>query len=111
MGLFGNLFKKKYETVSPAKAKELQNAGALLIDVRESHEYKSGHASGAKHIALGSIANRLRDLPIEREILVICQSGARSAQAANFLAGKGYKVINVSGGTNGWRNTGLNISK
>ncbi|WP_138275072.1 rhodanese-like domain-containing protein [Rhodoluna limnophila] len=111
MGLFGNLFKKKFETVSPARAKEMQLDGALLVDVRESHEYKSGHAAGAKHIPLGSVQNRLSDLPLEREILVICQSGARSAQAAAFLAGKGYKVTNVSGGTANWRRQGLSMSK
>ncbi len=111
MGLFGNLFKKKFETVSPARAKEMQLDGALLVDVRESQEYKSGHASGAKHIPLGSIPNRLHDLPIERDILVICQSGARSAQAATFLATKGYKVTNVAGGTANWRRQGLSVSK
>lgn len=110
MGLFGNLFKKKYESVSPAAAKALQSSGALLIDVRESHEYKSGHAAGARHISLSSLPNRLRDLPKERDILVICQSGARSANAANYLAGQGYKVTNISGGTANWRRSGLPIS-
>lgn len=110
MGLFGNLFKKKFETVSPAAAKALQSEGALMIDVRESHEYKSGHAAGARNINLSSLPNRLRDLPKERNILVICQSGARSANAANYLAGQGYQVTNVSGGTANWRRAGLPIS-
>ena len=110
MGLFGNLFKKKFESVSPAAAKAMQSDGALLIDVRESSEYKSGHAAGARHIALSSLPNRLRDLPKERDILVICQSGARSSNAANYLAGQGYKVTNISGGTANWRRSGLPIS-
>lgn len=110
MGFLSNLFKKKFETVSPIKAKELQAAGALLIDVRESHEYRSGHAAGARHIALGSLPNRLRGVPKERQILVICQSGARSARAAGFLADQGYSVINVAGGTSSWRSAGLPIS-
>lgn len=110
MGLFGNLFKKKFESVSPTAAKAMQSDGALLIDVRESGEYKSGHAAGARHISLSSLPNRLRDLPKEREILVICQSGARSSNAANYLSGQGYKVTNISGGTANWRRSGLPIS-
>lgn len=110
MGFFGNLFKKKFETVSPVSAKQLQSEGALLIDVRESHEYKSGHAAGARHIPLNSLPNRLREIPKERPILVICQSGARSSSAANYLAGQGYNVTNVSGGTASWRSNGLPIS-
>lgn len=110
MGFLSNIFKKKYPTVSPSQAKELQAQGALLIDVRESHEYRNGHAAGARHIPLGSIPNRLRDIPKERPILVICQSGARSAQAANYLADQGYEVSNISGGTMNWRASGLPIS-
>lgn len=110
MGIFGNLFKKKFETVSPSIAKQRQADGALLIDVRESHEYKAFHAAGARHIPLNSLPNRLRELPKERPILVICQSGARSASAANYLSEQGYNVTNVSGGTANWRAQGLPIN-
>jgi rhodanese-related sulfurtransferase len=108
MGLF-DIFKKKFETVSPAKAKEFQDAGGMLIDVRESHEYRAGHAPGAKHIALSVIERRLNEIPKEREILVICQSGMRSSQAAGRLAANGYKVTNVSGGMANWQRSGLKV--
>ena len=110
MGLF-DIFKKKFETVSPQQAKELQDAGAVLIDVRESHEYRSGHAPGAKHIALGVIERRLKEIPKERQILVICQSGMRSSQAAKVLSSNGYQVVNVLGGMTNWQRSGLKVIK
>lgn len=108
MGLL-DIFKKKFQTVPPERAKEIQDAGGMLIDVRESHEYRTGHATGAKHIALSVIERRLNEIPKEREILVICQSGTRSAQAAKQLATNGYRVTNVSGGMTNWQRSGLRV--
>ena len=111
MGLFGNLFKKAYPTITPVEAKKLHDEGALLIDVRESSEYRSGHAPGAKHIALGALNHRLKELSQDRMILVMCQSGARSASAAKMLADEGFQVTNVSGGMVSWKRSGLTVSK
>ena len=110
MGLF-SFFKKKYETVSPAKAKEAQDAGAMLIDVRESSEYRSGHAPGARHISVQIIERRLGEIPKERQIIVVCQSGMRSQRAAEILSSNGYQVLNVSGGMIGWQRAGLKVVK
>lgn len=110
MALFG-FFKKKYETVSPAKAKEAQDQGAMLIDVRESSEYRSGHAPGARHISVQVIERRLGEIPKERQIVVMCQSGMRSQRAAEILSRNGYQVLNVSGGIIGWQRAGLNVVK
>ncbi|MEY4558179.1 MAG: hypothetical protein RL024_337 [Actinomycetota bacterium] len=110
MGFF-DLFKKKYQTVSPAKALEAQTQGAMLIDVRESSEYRSGHAPGAKHISGQVIERRLGEIPKERQIVVVCQSGMRSQRAADILSRNGYQVLNVSGGMIGWQRAGLKIVK
>lgn len=110
MAFFG-LFKKKFETVSPQRAKDLQASGAMLIDVRESHEYRAGHAPGAKHLALNVLPRRLGEVPKEREILVICASGMRSEQAAKILSAEGFKVTNVSGGMANWQRSGLSVVK
>ena len=108
MGLF-DMFKKKFETISPAAAKELQDSGAMLIDVRESNEYRNGHAPGAKLISLGVIERRFGEIPKERQILVVCQSGMRSSQAAKILSSNGYQVKNVSGGMANWQRSGLKV--
>ncbi|MGB4706516.1 MAG: rhodanese-like domain-containing protein [Aquiluna sp.] len=108
MGLF-DIFKKKFESISPGAAKLLQENGAVLIDVRESQEYKNSHAPGAKLISLGVLERRLKEIPVEREILVICQSGMRSSQAAGILSKNGYQVKNVSGGMAAWQRAGLKV--
>ena len=110
MGLF-DFLKKKFETVSHQVASELSTTGAFLIDVREPNEFRTGHAPGAKNISVSVLGSKLGLVPIEREILVICQSGMRSSQAAGLLAKNGYNVKNVAGGMAGWRRAGLKVSK
>jgi rhodanese-related sulfurtransferase len=110
MGLF-DFFKKKYQTVSPAQALAAQNDGAMLIDVRESSEYRAGHAPGAKHISVQVIERRLNEIPKERQIVVMCQSGMRSQRAAEILSSNGYQVLNVSGGMIGWQRAGQKVVK
>lgn len=108
MGLF-SLFRKKYQTISPAAAKDALDQGSMLIDVRESNEYRAGHAPGAKHISVQVIERRLSEIPKERQIVVICQSGMRSQRAAEILSQNGYQVMNVAGGMLGWQRAGLKV--
>lgn len=71
-----------------------------LIDVREGYEYVDGHVPTAKNIPMGTLnAQPEKYLDKSKEYYIICQSGARSARTCENLASKGYKVINVSGGT------------
>jgi rhodanese-related sulfurtransferase len=58
-------------------------------------------------ISLGVLPRRLKEIPKEREILVICNSGGRSSQAATLLTKEGYNVTNVSGGMVAWQRAGL----
>lgn len=81
-----------------------QPAASALIDVREDWEYRGGHAKGAKNIPLSQLSQRLQEIPQDREVLLICQSGHRSMQAAQFLQQQGRNnVVNVKGGTTLWR--------
>ena len=106
MGLF-DIFKKNFESISPQEAQQRIEAGAMLLDVRESIEYQTFHAPAAKLISLGVLDRRLKELPKEREILVICNSGNRSAQAAYLLSREGFNVINIKGGMVAWQAAGL----
>jgi rhodanese-related sulfurtransferase len=77
------------------------------VDVREPHEYAAGHVPGARSIPQADLALRLDELPRERELLVVCESGRRSLAAAKFLKQVGYeRVSNLVGGTSAWRNAG-----
>lgn len=104
--MFG-LFKSKTPSIKVTEVQQKLDDGAQLIDVRESNEWKSGHAPGAKHIPLGSLEGRLKTIARERPVMVMCQSGMRSAQAAKILSSEGFDVSNVSGGMVAWKRAGL----
>jgi rhodanese-related sulfurtransferase len=76
--------------------------GAFLLDVREDDEWAAGHAPGAVHVRLGDLGARVRELPNDTEVYVICRSGARSAYAAQALTGAGWSAVNVADGMAGW---------
>jgi rhodanese-related sulfurtransferase len=76
--------------------------GAFLLDVREDDEWVAGHAPDAVHVRLGDLGARAGELPRDREVYVICRSGARSAYAAQALTGGGWTAVNVSDGMTGW---------
>ncbi|HEY3880942.1 MAG TPA: rhodanese-like domain-containing protein [Trebonia sp.] len=77
-------------------------AGVYLLDVREDDEWAAGHAPDAVHIPVGALNERAAEIPQDREVYVICRSGARSAYAAHALTGAGWKTVNVADGMTGW---------
>jgi rhodanese-related sulfurtransferase len=93
--------------VTPHEAEGLIRSGALLLDVRENDEWDAGHVSGAVHIPLGQLVERVDEMPDDRQVVVICRSGARSARAAAFLASSGFDAINLAGGMHAWAAAGL----
>ncbi|GAC1658269.1 MAG: hypothetical protein NVS9B1_17810 [Candidatus Dormibacteraceae bacterium] len=100
--------------INPGEALQRQREGALVVDVREAQEWAQGHVSGAEHIPLDDLPNRLRDgaLPREAEILFICASGGRSWNAAFLADANGYRNVgSVAGGTARWAQLGLPIDR
>ena len=83
-------------------AAEVEAKTLNLIDVREADEFAEGHLPGAINLPLSDFLERYGELDKDKSYHIICQSGARSAQACAFLAGEGYDVINVAGGTSAW---------
>ncbi len=73
-----------------------------VLDVREDAEWAAGHIEGAKHIPLMQLPNRLDELPDDSQVLVVCRSGARSAQATAFLNAHGRDAVNLAGGLVAW---------
>lgn len=108
MGL-RDFFKKPYAKVGPLEAEEMVGAGAVLLDVRGSDEWSAGHAAKARHIPLGELERRAKELPQGRDVVTICRSGVRSARAASLLAKQGRTVHNVSGGMRAWSAAGLPV--
>ena len=93
--------------VGPEEADGLIRGGSLLLDVREDYEWDAGHVSSAVHIPLGLLADHIGELPSDRQVVVVCRSGARSARAAAFLTASGYDAVNLAGGMQAWAAVGL----
>lgn len=75
-----------------------------LIDVREPYEYKSGHLQMAKSVPMSNILTDPEKYLEKSEVYhIICHSGSRSLRTCMILEGKGYNLINVSGGIGRYR--------
>lgn len=107
MGLLSWLFGPKVETVEAADVRELQSKGAVLVDVREPHEWAGGHVQGAKLIPLGKLDRELQKMRPDRQILFICHSGRRGAHATDRATKQGLTAANVRGGMIQWHRSGL----
>ena len=76
---------------------------ASLVDVREAHELAVAKMPGTIHIPLGQVLNRMSEIDPNRETVVHCKMGGRSAKAAAFLRQQGYtNVKNLKGGILDW---------
>lgn len=94
-------------------AQLISNTDAILLDVRTSDEFKDGHLEGAINIdqAQNDFLEKVSStLPVEKTIAVYCRSGRRSANAANKLADKGYKVVNLKGGILAWKEASMPVT-
>jgi rhodanese-related sulfurtransferase len=110
MSFLSRLFARPYRTIDPAEAQEMvRQRRAVLVDVRERHEWQSGHAQGARHIPLGSLTERAGELPANRPLVTVCASGMRSRRAAGLLAAVGHEVYNLRGGMHAWAAAGLPV--
>lgn len=94
---------KGVKSISTDTLREILNdQDKVFVDVRTPNEYKARNIPQFQNIPLGSDFSKL---PKDKEIVVICQSGMRSAQACKQLKKLGYeKVTNVRGGMSAWRN-------
>lgn len=81
-----------------------RNGQAIVVDVRESSEYRAGHIPRSRHIPLSQLVHRLKEVSKSHTVIVVCQSGSRSARACELLSQAGYtKVFNLSGGMANWK--------
>jgi NADPH-dependent 2,4-dienoyl-CoA reductase/sulfur reductase-like enzyme/rhodanese-related sulfurtransferase len=77
---------------------QLGETQALIVDVREPHEYAADHIDGAINVPLSQLRSRLSEFSPDREIWVSCGRGERSYFASRVLAQNGLSVRNLSGG-------------
>lgn len=106
---------KSFAAVSAAQAVQMMNQGALLLDVRGKDAYEAGHIGDARSIVEAELATQADSLLKkwrERNVIVYCDSGVRSAGAARTLSKLGFaKVFNLAGGLDAWRKENLPLVK
>lgn len=79
--------------------KNLPHDGSItLLDTRTPGEYQRGHVDGFVNIPVDNLRERLDEIPKEKPVYVMCQSGLRSYIATRILEGNGYTAYNFSGG-------------
>ena len=104
---------QKFSVVTPSGAIQLMNQdSSLLIDVREANELKDAAIADHKHIPLGSVSGKLGELEKykDKDIIVYCRSGHRSASACRTLCNNGFeKIHNLKGGIMAWQDAQLPI--
>ncbi len=100
--------------VSANQAVLLANGGAAIIDVRPAADYTAGHIIDARHIPASELASRTDSLKKykEKPVLVYCDNGFASAQAARALRSLGFaKTVTLRGGLQSWRQENLPLVK
>lgn len=89
-------------TVQDLKEKKDNNDSFTLLDVREEFEFHISNIDG-QLIPLDQLNDRLNELDKEKEVVVMCRTGGRSAKACELLTENGFKnVSNLKGGVNAW---------
>jgi rhodanese-related sulfurtransferase len=82
-------------------------AEAYLLDVREGEEWAAGHAPDAHHLPMMEIPARIDEIPVDRDVVVVCRVGARSAQVVAYLHSLGRdNTRNLDGGMMAWARAG-----
>jgi len=95
------------ELVSVDELDELMTEGAELIDVREKEERDTGYIAGSRNIPYRLLALGQADLPRDKPLVTICESGPRAAIAASLLAAHGFDARAVAvGGVDAWQASG-----
>jgi len=87
-------FKKLFGGTS-VNYSELVSNGAIIVDVRSVAEFRAGHIPGSKNFPLDNIRTKVAELKkLNRPVITVCRSGARSGMAKRILKSSGVEVFN-----------------
>jgi len=86
--------------------KDAGRTAPYVLDVREPWEFEAARLPGTTLIPMREIPARLSELPADRDLVIMCHHGTRSAHAAQWLARNGFtRVHNLAGGIDAWSRT------
>jgi rhodanese-related sulfurtransferase len=101
-------FKDPEIEISPQDAAALLDSGeAVLVDVREPHEWDAGRVPGARHVELEHLASQADSIPRDKRVIFQCRLGVRSAMATKAFRASGYDAFSMAGGIQAWHQAGL----
>ena len=103
--------KSEIDEIDSSQARE-RLEDALFVDIREQDEWDEGHIPGALHIPRGNLESRIEGLvpDHDRELVVYCAGGSRSAFGAKSLGELGYtNVVSLAGGYTDWKRNGFEL--
>lgn len=109
------MFFESRDTLEPISIKELlkrmENEEVVMIDVRPSEEYKSGHIPGAISVPLSELKDKLKGIPKDREVIAYCRGPycVLSAEAMTILKEAGIKAVRLKEGLPEWKEAGLPV--
>jgi rhodanese-related sulfurtransferase len=96
------------QEVAPERVSELMSSGeAQVIDVRTDAEWEAGRIGGAEQVPFDELPARSKTLDKSRPVVFYCQSGGRSAAAAQAFAASGWQAHTMAGGLAAWAERGL----
>jgi hydroxyacylglutathione hydrolase len=97
-------------TVTAADVPRRIASGERVVDVRSYGEWQAGHVAGATLAPMGRVVETLADVPRDQPLVVLCESGSRSAIGASLLQRDGFTTVtHVDDGMSGWRRAGLPV--
>ncbi len=112
--LIDTLF-RKFESLSPLLVvSKMNNDKTVVIDVREANEFKNGHIDSAINTPLGNFEKHIDQLKQHKHnpLIVVCQTGTRSAPACKKLTAAGFdQVFSMTGGMQSWQENNYPIIK
>ncbi|MEX2604384.1 MAG: rhodanese-like domain-containing protein [Gracilimonas sp.] len=103
---------KLVKEICPGTTQNWISNGALLVDVRETEEIEqlSFDVPNLMHIPLSEFESRFSEIPVNTDVVMVCQVGVRSLRAAGFLVNHGYtQVVNMKYGMNRWIEKGYPV--
>ena len=90
----------------------INDRNAVVLDVRAPAEFAAGHLPGARNVPLADLPKRAADLPANKPVLVVCNTGASAGKAvATLRSGGRDEVFSLDGGVAAWRQAGLPVVK
>jgi rhodanese-related sulfurtransferase len=105
MTLLGFLFPPS--TTAAEAYDAAQRRDVVIVDVRERHEWRAGHAPRSVNVPLAGLGSRIGELRADRRYVAVCRTGARSRSATAALRRAGLDAVNLKGGMLAWRRAGL----